>query len=100
MKRFICILFSIMVFLPGLRGQDYKSYTDIRYGEKRTELKADDPDQDRLLDIYLPATAKPETGYPVLVFIHGGGFTSGSKDMRPSVQAIFEKLLDHGYACL
>ena len=98
MKRFICILFSIMVFLPGLRGQDYKSYIDIRYGAKRTELKADDPDQDRLLDIYLPATAKPETGYPVLVFIHGGGFTSGSKDMRPSVQAIFEKLLDHGYA--
>ena len=88
----------LVALVPGLRGQGYKSYTDLRYGEKRAELKVDDPEQDRLLDIYIPDTVKPENGYPVLMFIHGGGFSSGSKDMRPTIEDIFGKLLDRGYA--
>lgn len=42
---------------------------------------AEGPDSDpkkNLLDLYLPTG----TGWPVLVFIHGGGWTSGDKDLR------------------
>jgi acetyl esterase/lipase len=42
----------------------------------------DGPDADpkkNLLDLYLP---KDGSGWPVLVFIHGGGWTSGDKDFR------------------
>lgn len=98
MKRLFVLWLVLVTAVPGIWGQGYKTYTDLRYGEKRAELKVDDPEQDRLLDIYVPATDKPEAGYPVVMFIHGGGFSSGAKDMRPTIQPIFEKLLDHGYA--
>jgi acetyl esterase/lipase len=33
------------------------------------------------LDLYSPETARPASGYPVVVYVHGGGWSKGSKDM-------------------
>jgi acetyl esterase/lipase len=44
-----------------------------------------------LLDLRLPVTGKPP--YPLIIYIHGGGWTSGDKSMFPTVL-----LHAHGYA--
>ncbi len=45
------------------------------------------------LDIYLPAT--PTSNRPLVIFVHGGGWSSGNKDV---VQAGMLPLLNQGYA--
>jgi predicted esterase len=80
------------------QAQDTKTFLDVRYGERRTELTEADTDQDRLLDIYLPSTQKPANGYPVVFFVHGGGFSSGDKAPTGGVGPIFNSFLAHGYA--
>jgi predicted esterase len=77
---------------------EHKTFLDVRYAEKRAELPPDDPDQDRTLDIHIPNGAKPASGWPVVVFIHGGGFSSGSKAPTRGVGPIFNALLAKGYA--
>ncbi len=47
-----------------------------------------------VLDLYLPAG---KTGFPVVVFFHGGGLTSGSKDDGDNV-AVAKALVKHGIA--
>ena len=71
---------------------------DIRYAKKRPELVAGDSASDRLLDVYLPKTPKPKTGYPCVMFIHGGGFKSGSKRSRGRLNSVCLKLLENGIA--
>ena len=71
---------------------------NIRYAPKRAELTAKDPSSDRLLDVYLPKTPKPASGYPCVMFIHGGGFKSGNKRSRGGLNSVCVKLLDHGIA--
>jgi acetyl esterase/lipase len=50
------------------------------------------------LDIYTPMTAKPSVGYPLIVYVHGGGFARGDKfspggdDFRAAM-----KCLDSGF---
>jgi len=48
-----------------------KVVTDLRYSSESDTCK---------LDIYYPKTG---TGHSVVIFIHGGGWTSGSKDAFP-----------------
>ena len=71
---------------------------DIRYGEKRAELTGHDPSSDRLLDVYLPRTPKPQSGYPCVMYIHGGGFRAGDKRQRGSINSLGRKLLKDGIA--
>ena len=33
------------------------------------------------VDLYTPATARPSKGYPLAIYIHGGGWRNGTKDM-------------------
>ena len=45
----------------------------------------DDPGADphkHRLDLFLPSTRERVTGWPLLVFVHGGGWTSGDKGLR------------------
>lgn len=51
---------------------------DLRYGTKRSNI-TEGSTSDRLLDLYLPATEAPAGGYPVFLFVHGGGFGGGDK---------------------
>ncbi len=51
------------------------------------------------LDIYLPA--KQRKSFPLVIFVHGGGFFGGSKDVireRPGELRGLNKLLNAGYA--
>lgn len=52
--------------------------SDLRYAPTRQGVTAGST-SDRLLDLYLPATEAPAGGYPVFLFVHGGGFGGGDK---------------------
>lgn len=57
----------------------------------------------RLIDVYLPRTGtKPASGWPVVVFVHGGRWVAGSKNLGPSENStsrpLVEKFTDEGYA--
>jgi len=71
---------------------------NVRYAPKRPELTVGDPASDRLLDVYLPQKPKPPNGYPCVMFIHGGGFKSGSKRSGGKLNSVCLKLLDDGIA--
>ncbi|MEM6457194.1 MAG: alpha/beta hydrolase [Acidobacteriota bacterium] len=58
--------------LPEMRQID-----DVAY---RDDVDAD-PKKHRL-DLYLPARAKGDAPTPVLVFVHGGGWRTGDKDLK------------------
>ena len=46
------------------------------------------PDRDHLLDVYRPAGWQPTDSRPAIVFVHGGGWASGSRgDLSPVVKA-------------
>lgn len=53
---------------------------DLRYATTREGVTVGST-SDRLLDLYLPAASQvaPAGGYPVFLFVHGGGFRSGDK---------------------
>jgi len=51
-------------------GEITREYANIRYASETTN-------NDRVLDLTLPATG--EGPFPLLIFIHGGGFVAGSK---------------------
>ena len=81
-----------------VRGTIRPDAANVRYAEKRPELTVNDPSSDRLLDVYLPRTEKPKQGYPCVMFIHGGGFRSGSKRSGGNLNVVCRKLLEHGIA--
>jgi acetyl esterase/lipase len=55
----------------------------------RTKNISFGPDARHTLDVYAPDTAAPKA--PVLVFVHGGGWNSGSKDMYKFLAESFTK---------
>lgn len=61
----------------------------------RANLSYDDADPDALLDLYLPADAESGQLLPVIVWVHGGGWVSGS---RENVGTYAKILAGEGYA--
>jgi len=73
---------------PGPRGPDLSRMTvlrDVQYVPGGQEQKK--------LDLYLPKEADPSGKRPLLVWIHGGAWQSGSKDRPPAL-----RFVDQGYA--
>lgn len=62
------------------------TYANLAFGQQSDSQK---------LDIYLPANPEQKS-YPVVMFIHGGGFMFGDKSM--SLPSIVKGLLDNGIA--
>ncbi|HEY0670428.1 MAG TPA: alpha/beta hydrolase [Sphingobacteriaceae bacterium] len=112
MKNLLFITLTILAFtvgngcsaqVIGSQGEDkvrvetkgdLKIYRNIRYASRPDSFETD-TSSDRLLDLYRPQSA--EGKLPVIVFIHGGGFSGGDKK---GTEAICAKLSALGYAVL
>lgn len=86
------LLFCLLLSPPGVRAEDAKKTTpaavktikDVAYDQGK------DADAERhKLDLYLPANK----GFPVLVYIHGGGWSKGD---RKSFEKQGQMLAAHG----
>ncbi len=73
---------------------DLTVYRNLRYAAKPDSFE-NDIASDRTLDLYRPAFLKGKL--PVIVFIHGGGFSGGDKE---GTAAVCTKLSSMGYAVL
>lgn len=82
-------------FVMAQEPTNFTTYTDIRYAKQRKDLPENEKCSDRLLDVLLPSIEKPADGFPVVVFIHGGGFRERSKEER---NPVVRKLLEQGFA--
>lgn len=69
-------------------------YRNLRYAAKPDSFE-NDTSSDRTLDLYRPASSKGKL--PVILFIHGGGFSGGDKQ---GTQAVCAKLSSLGYAVI
>lgn len=65
--------------------KDGESYLDLKYRDGNTEFV--DPAK-HTLDLYTPK----EAGWPVLVFAHGGGWTSGDKDLSVGGKEVYRNI--------
>ncbi|MGX5820176.1 alpha/beta hydrolase [Chitinophaga lutea] len=64
---------------------------NLRYAPQPDSMKTD-TSSDRLLDLYLPAV---KGKVPVLVFVHGGGFSGGDKQQ---IRSLCNKIASYGIA--
>ena len=97
-QKLLWLLVLVTLTWQTAFAQSEREFLDVRYGERRAELTEADADQDRLLDIRLPQSEQPSQGYPVIMFIHGGGFSSGDKGMQGGVRGMFQAFMNEGYA--
>ncbi len=72
------------------------THRNLRYGEKPQGI-GQDSTSDRTLDLYLPQEHKGKL--PVMVFVHGGGFSGGDKGQASS-QVFCAKLAEQGFAVI
>ncbi len=87
--RAAALLVAVVVLLPAAPARDaaapaVKKHTNLAY---RTDPAAD-PER-HTLDLYVPAGAKD---FPVLFFVHGGTWRSGSKGMYTALGEAFAEL--------
>lgn len=87
----ICLLFTASLVMPGF------PFVQGKMADKKTEyynLSYDTLSKSQKLDLYLPKTG---TGpFPLIVFIHGGGWYSGDK--KDGQEAAWVTLRSQGYA--
>lgn len=80
-------------------GGNQESQKQAQYSEKFTDINyCDDGQAFHTLDVYLPKTAMPKKGYPVIVHIYGSAWFSNSSKGFADINTICRALLDAGYA--
>jgi arylformamidase len=62
-------ILALLLLAAPLSAAELKTTRDLPYAEPKTERNT--------LDVYAPAAGQ---GHPIIVYIHGGGWTRGSKD--------------------
>jgi acetyl esterase/lipase len=100
-KRFICAIIMIIVFSVVIFGsmELYNSETtniklsDLKPGQNLTNVPYASTSSAEKMDIFLPNTTGP---YPVIIWIHGGGYNSGDKNNTDSNAP--KQGLNRGYA--
>ena len=101
MQTFVLLLTLTLVSVPTASAQkdnppqiksintSYTLHSDIAYVPNADKLQK--------LDIYAPKTETPKGGWPVYLYVHGGGFVRGDKaEEGPSLTAA-KLALDHGF---
>jgi acetyl esterase/lipase len=58
------------------------------------------PEENLYLDIYYPSKQPENKTYPVVVYVHGGGWFNGSKEniTKGAIKETFQKLVEQGFA--
>ncbi len=101
LKKIIAVLFLIFTMLCAGFAQDE---TDAKTDAKKAEIVKPKPDiadgkygefAANTFDLWKPKSKKPT---PLVVFIHGGGLASGSKEKLSPLQ--LEKMLEAGFAVM
>jgi len=80
------------------------SKIDIPYletqGERKLNIKyKTTPEEDLYLDIYYPSKHPENKTYPVVIYVHGGGWFNGSKEniTKGLIKETFLKLVEQGF---
>lgn len=76
--------------MPEVKAECSQKYTDLNY--------ADDDQAYHTLDVYIPKTAMPAEGYPVVMHIYGSAWFSNSSKGMADINTICNALLNAGYA--
>lgn len=100
MKKIVTLLF-VFIFCFNIYSQryltdDYLVLDSIIGGSYGTAVDYQSNNQNLLFDFYEPAN-DILTKRPLIIYIHGGGFTSGSRTY-PSVQMLCRRMANKGYA--
>jgi acetyl esterase/lipase len=95
-----CLAFLLGWLVPGGNGAEKNEPAPTRYEIRALENVAyyEGPDADKVrhkLDVYLPVG---RTGFPVLMFIHGGSWTHGEKSYFGLNKALATLCARHGIA--
>lgn len=82
--------------------EDRSAYLETGGERKLNVVYKSVSQQDLTLDLYYPTSKNNEASppHPVIIYTHGGGWAAGSKRgiTKGSFAAVFQKLLDHGFA--
>lgn len=76
--------------MPEIKVECSEKFTDLNY--------AGDDQAYHTLDVYIPKTAMPEAGYPVVMHIYGSAWFSNSSKGMADIGTICNALLKAGYA--
>lgn len=90
------MIYCINCFSQRYLTDDYLVLDSIIGGTYGTALDYQSNTQNLLFDFYEPAN-DTLTKRPLIIYIHGGGFTSGSRTY-PSVQMLCRRMANKGYA--
>lgn len=97
-KIVVCVI--LLTCFWSLHAQDSIQYLATQ-GKKELNIKYKTTvEEDLYLDIYYPSIQPENNGYPVLIYLHGGGWATGSKQniTKGLFKETFEKLVVHGFA--
>jgi poly(3-hydroxybutyrate) depolymerase len=70
--------------IPG--GSNIQIVYNVKYGSNK-DWQGNT--QDLLLDVYMPSTQDPGQKFPVVLFVHGGGFIDGDKSASANMMKSF-----------
>lgn len=99
MKKLVLLtllLFSLSGYSQRYLTDDYPQLDSIIGSTYGTALNYQGISQNLLFDFYEPANDNI-SNRPLIIYVHGGGFTSGSRSY-PSVKSICRRMANKGYA--
>lgn len=89
---FFCLPISCLAQAPSEKVP-FRVIRNVRYAEKPGAPYLKDTSSDRMLDLYLPEIT-PSKSLPLIMFVHGGGFSGGDKY---GTRVVCEHLAAYGF---